>query len=124
MCSSQSLAGILFDLDGVLYIGDQVVPGAIAALETIKSKGIPCRFITNTSTKTANDIALKIRAMRFDIEEEEIFSAVSATRDYLRKQDAPSIHLLVGDSAKTEFLEFAQQLKQVDFVVVGDIGVP
>lgn len=122
MSSAQALAGILIDLDGVLYIGNEPIPGAIHALETLNSHGIACRFVTNTSTKKATVVAEKLRSLGFAINDEEIFSAVSATRDYLRRQKASSVHLLIGDAVKAEFEEFEQLSSKPEYVVVGDIG--
>ncbi len=47
------IKGILFDLDGVLHIGDEVIDGAQDTLHFLKRHAIASRFITNTSTKTA-----------------------------------------------------------------------
>lgn len=118
----EGIKGILFDLDGVLYVGEQPIEGAQVTLERLKRNDIPCRFITNTSTRTAHDVADKLRAMGFDIKDEEIFSAVSATRDYLRQHGAPSVHLLIRESARSEFADFPQGVAAPDYVVVGDIG--
>jgi HAD superfamily hydrolase (TIGR01458 family) len=51
-----------------------------------------------------------------------ILSAVSATREYLRSQGRPSVHLLIRESARAEFAEFPQDAATPDYVVVGDIG--
>ncbi|MEZ5489422.1 MAG: TIGR01458 family HAD-type hydrolase [Gammaproteobacteria bacterium] len=118
----ETVKGILFDLDGVLYVGDRAITGARETLQWLKDRDIPFRFITNTSTRTAADLADKLRNMGFDIEAGQIFSAVSATRDYLARAGTPSLHLLIRDSVKAEFAQFPQQPAKPDYVVVGDIG--
>ena len=50
MTGFPKIKGLLFDLDGVLYVGSRVIGGAIDAVERIRVGGIPCRFVTNTST--------------------------------------------------------------------------
>ncbi len=120
--SPSGIKGVLFDLDGVLYIADQVVAGAKDTLQFLKRHDIPRRFITNTSTRTAADVAEKLKSMGLDIENEEIFSVVNATRDYLRNKGKPSVHLLIRESARTEFSEFVQDDTNPDIVIVGDIG--
>ncbi len=117
-----NIKGILFDLDGVLYIGDQVVAGAQDTLLRLKQQGILYRFITNTSTKTAASVADKLKTMGFSIEIEEIFSAVSATCSFLLTKGAPSVHLLIQEAARSEFSMFDQDNPNPDYVVVGDIG--
>jgi ribonucleotide monophosphatase NagD (HAD superfamily) len=41
------LSGILFDLDGVLYVGSRLIDGAIETVTEIKQRGYRCRFISN-----------------------------------------------------------------------------
>ena len=118
----ENLGGILFDLDGVLYVGDQAIEGASNTLGWLQEQQIPFRFITNTSTRSAREVAKKLYTMGFDVDAGKIFSAVTATRDFLRKHGKPSVHLLVRDSLRAEFAEFPQHETEPDFVVVGDIG--
>ncbi|MEQ8408308.1 MAG: TIGR01458 family HAD-type hydrolase [Gammaproteobacteria bacterium] len=118
----RKIKGVLFDLDGVLYVGDKIVPGTHATLDYCRDNHIPFRFITNTSTRTVGDIADKLQRMGLEIMPDDIFSAVSASRDFLRQQDNPSVHLLIRDSAKSDFDEFVQDTQNPDFVIVGDIG--
>ena len=116
------IKGILFDLDGFLYVGNQVIEGAGDTLAWLQEQHIPFRFITNTSTRTTADVARKLRGMGFAIDASHIFSAVSATRDFLGQQGSPSVHLLIRESARAEFDEFPQDSDKPDYVVVGDIG--
>ncbi|MEX0618031.1 MAG: TIGR01458 family HAD-type hydrolase [Pseudohongiellaceae bacterium] len=123
MTSNREIHGLLFDLDGVLYVGNDVIPGALETLGKIRRAKIPCRFITNTSTKTATDVAVKLKTLGFRIQARDIFSAVSATRDFLREVPGdPAVHFLIHDAAKPEFAAFRQDSPQPDYVVVGDIG--
>lgn len=116
------LKGVLLDLDGVFYVGDQAVDGAHETLHWLNRQGIAYRFITNTSTRTAQDIAIKLAGLGFEIEPGQIFSAVSATRDFLAGQGRPSVHLVLHDAVKSEFHQFPQDLTTPDYVVIGDIG--
>jgi len=50
MFNFNSIKAVLFDLDGVLYIGQQPIDGAIEAVAKIRKAGIAVRFVTNTST--------------------------------------------------------------------------
>lgn len=118
----QDIKGILFDLDGVLYVGDQVIAGANETLDYCRSYHLPFRFITNTSTRTAADVANKLIRLGIEVNEDEIFSAVSATREFLLARGNPSVNLLIRDAAKSEFSQFPQHSEQPDYVVVGDIG--
>lgn len=124
MRDPEEIHGLLIDLDGVLYVGDRPIEGAREALDELAGRGIDRRFVTNTTTRTADEVVAKIRKLGFEVAPEEVFSAVTATRTFLRGVEGgpPSVHLLVRDSVKVEFEEFPQDRENPDFVVVGDIG--
>ncbi len=120
-----SIKGILFDLDGVLYVGSQAIDGAIEAVRKIQASNIQCRFVTNTSTLSLKSLAQKINAMGFSVPANEIISAPQATYLYLKRQHSkhkPACRLLLAEDVKRDFEEFNQPDKQVNYVVVGDIG--
>lgn len=116
------VAGILLDMDGVLYVDKQAIPGANTALASLRKRGLPLRFITNTTTSTVPQLAQKLNALGLDVREAEIFSAVTATVDYLAAQGKPSVHLVVDQAVRHSFAAFPVDDTQADFVVLGDIG--
>lgn len=120
----ESVRGLLIDLDGVLYVGGEAVPGAVEALAELRRRGIACRFVTNTTTRTAREVVGKLRGMGFEVAEDEVFSAVTATLGFLRGTGGglPSLNLIVRDSVRPEFEGFPDGGDEPDFVVVGDIG--
>jgi HAD superfamily hydrolase (TIGR01450 family) len=101
---------LLIDLDGVLYVGSQVIAGAREALRQLNDDDMPVRFLTNTTTKTAAEVASKLDSLGFDINPGDIFSAVTATREYLIQHapdgTRPSLYLLVRQSVMAEFAGF------------------
>jgi HAD superfamily hydrolase (TIGR01458 family) len=117
-----ALEGLLFDLDGVLYVGSQPIPGAAEAVDAIRASGLPCRFITNTSTLSLDLLAKKINGLGFNIPAAEIISAPQAAVRYLRSLDDPSCCLLMAEDVKQDFAEFRRAGKKPDVIVVGDIG--
>lgn len=117
-----ALEGLLFDLDGVLYVGSQPIPGAAEAVESIRASGLPCRFITNTSTLSLGSLAKKLNGLGFNIPAAEIISAPQAAVRYLRGLGSPSCSLLMAEDVKQDFAEFRLAGKKPDVIVVGDIG--
>lgn len=117
-----NLEGILFDLDGVLYVSQQPVAGAREALEEIRALGLKRRFITNTSTLSRRSLHRKLADLGFNIAMEEIISAPQAAIFYLRQFIEPTCHLLLADDVKRDFREFQQSDSHADFIVIGDIG--
>lgn len=116
------IAGVLLDMDGVLYIDNQLIPGANATLVSLRERGIPLRFITNTTTTTAAQLVIKLGALGLDVQAGEIFSAVRAAADYLAVQGKPTVHLAVADTVRDAFADFPADDVQPDYVVIGDIG--
>jgi len=115
------IRGFLFDLDGVLYVGNQVIEGAREALETLRSH-YACRFITNTSTKSLDSLYHKLAGMGFAIAREEIFSAPQAVVRFLKNQGTPVCHLLLEEDVRRDFSCFPLSASRAEYVVVGDIG--
>jgi len=122
MQSLSTIKGILFDLDGVLYVGSQAIEGAIAAVERVKAGGIACRFVTNTSTLSLASLQRKINALGFSVATGEIISAPHAALLYLRRQPEPVCRLLLADDVKQDFMEFRQSDSDANHIVIGDIG--
>ena len=122
MSNLSSIKGILFDLDGVLYIGSNAIEGAIEAVGEIRTSGIQCRFVTNTSTLSLASLEKKINALGFSIPTNEIISAPQATYLYLKRQHNPVCRLLLAEDVKKDFGEFNQSGNPVNYIVIGDIG--
>ncbi|MDP3744121.1 MAG: TIGR01458 family HAD-type hydrolase [Methylotenera sp.] len=122
MNTLSSIKGILFDLDGVLYVGSHAIEGAVEAVGKIQASGIPCRFVTNTSTLSLVSLQQKINALGFIIHIDEIISAPQATLLYIQRQHNPVCRLLLADDVKKDFKAFRQSDTAADYIVVGDIG--
>ncbi|NOS75522.1 MAG: TIGR01458 family HAD-type hydrolase [Methyloglobulus sp.] len=122
MNTLSSIKGILFDLDGVLYVGSHAVQGAVKAVDDIRASGMLCRFVTNTSTLSLTSLQQKINALGFSIPANEIISAPQATLLYLRRQPNPVCRLLLAEDVKKDFIDFNQSGTTADFIVIGDIG--
>ncbi len=117
-----SIKGILFDLDGVLYIGSHVIEGAIEAVAKIQSSGMQCRFVTNTSTLSLASLQQKINALGFSIPANQIISAPQATLIYLKNQREPVCRLLLAEDVKQDFKAIRQSDTNANYIVIGDIG--
>jgi len=112
------IQGILLDLSGVLYTGNQVIPGALTALQQLRDKNLPVRYITNTTRKPSAAIIKQLTAMGFNVKLEELFTAPIAARDYL-KDNRLTPYLLVHPELEEEFTTL-EQGDNVNAVVVGD----
>ncbi len=116
MIDFSKIKGLLLDLDGVLYVIDKPVPGATETLKKLK-KRFTVRFITNTTTKPRKLVYQKLKNMGFEVKEEEIFSALEATKQFLKEKDSGAFMILTDEA-----LEDMKEIKRepVRYVVVGD----
>ena len=117
-----NIKGLLFDLDGVLYVGSRAIEGAADAVERIRSGGIPCRFVTNTSTLSLDSLQQKINALGFSIARHELISAPQAALLFLEQQNDPVCRFLLAEDVKRDFNGFRQSDTDAEYIVVGDIG--
>ena len=78
--------GFLIDMDGVIYKGSQILPGADRFIAMLRERGYPFRFLTNNSQRTCRDVAMKLQRMGIDAYEEDIYTCAMATATFLARQ--------------------------------------
>lgn len=120
--SGREIQGLLIDLDGVLYVGDRVIPGARETIAKLTERGVPHCYVTNTTTRSRDALVDKLSSLGFTIDREHILTAPMAARTYLDQHGRPTVKLLLGDAVKGEFDGFEQSESHVGAVVIGDIG--
>ncbi len=117
-----SIDGLLIDIEGVVMRGNEVIPGAQEALQTLRARGIPYRFITNTTIYCRHTLLERLQAMGFSIQLEDLFTATYAAARYLQEQEAKSYYPLLLPDAQQEFAGLDVDEERPDFVVMGDMG--
>ena len=85
-----NIDGLLIDIDGVLMIGDEVIPGATETIAALRARGIPFRFMTNSTIYCRYTLAEKMRARGFPVELNELYTATYVAARYLRDREARS----------------------------------
>ncbi len=66
------MACILLDIDGVLHVSGQAIPGATDAVGALRRAGHTLRFVSNNSTRPRSGLAEELRGMGFEIEDSEL----------------------------------------------------
>ena len=112
----QKIKGLLFDIGGVLYVGDTMISGADETIATLQQK-FPMRFLTNTTRRTPLAMMEKLNSMGFSVKVDELFTALDATKSYVLSKNA-TVDTLLTDDADVWFDDLKS--KTPDFVVVGD----
>ena len=119
---NRRVEGILFDLDGTVYQEGRAIPGAAEALETLRRRGLPFRFTTNTTRRPRAVLAARLSEMGIPARPEEILSAPAAAARWLRDRGVRSVQLLLAEATFEEFLGLEIVDRSPDVVVVGDLG--
>ncbi len=94
-----NIKGVLIDVDGVLRIDNDPIPGAIDALRQLRRRDVPFRLLTNTTVRTRHSLGALLRRIGFNVSDEEIITAGAATAAYLRRRfpDQPCFLIATGD---------------------------
>ena len=79
----RSCEAFLLDMDGTLNLGDAPLPGAADFLQTLQSLGKKFVYLTNNSSRSAEDYVLRMRSLGFPCERENVFTSGEATAAYL-----------------------------------------
>ncbi|OLQ73161.1 hydrolase [Photobacterium proteolyticum] len=95
---------LFFDISGVLYDGELVIPGAVEAIARAQASALEVRFVTNTSRKTCTQIYHDLLGFGFSLEPAQIFTAPVAAKALL-KQHHWRPYCLVHDNIRSEFAE-------------------
>ncbi|MBI3648358.1 MAG: TIGR01458 family HAD-type hydrolase [Actinobacteria bacterium] len=113
--------GLLLDIDGVLAVSWEPIPGSIEAIDRLRKVGIPFRLITNTTTRTRAALAETLRAAGFDVAPGDLVTAVNATAAYLRAHHAGARAFVLSDGDAASDLEGVELVgvDQADVVVIG-----
>ncbi|MEP7327039.1 MAG: hypothetical protein ABI836_13900, partial [Gemmatimonadota bacterium] len=105
----------LFDLDGTLYQNDAALPGAVDLIRKLNTQGVPCRFLTNTTSRPRSVIVARLKSYGFPVVEHEVFTALLAGAELARSLGCRTLLPLV----KSEALEDLAGFELVDGTSVG-----
>jgi NagD protein len=89
--------GFLIDMDGVIYRGSELIPGADRFIGSLMEQQIPFMFLTNNSQRTRRDVATKLSRMGIDVGEEHIFTCAMATARFLAHQKPNGTAYVIGE---------------------------
>ncbi|MCC5910453.1 MAG: HAD-IIA family hydrolase [Clostridiaceae bacterium] len=115
----------LLDMDGTIYLGDELIDGSKQFLETLKEKGKRYIFLTNNSSKNKEAYVDKLNKLGIQASTEEVFTSGEATTMYLKKQKEGAKIYLLGTKALEEeferegFILEKERHKDIDYVVLG-----
>lgn len=119
-------SGVLLDLDGVFYVGDDAVRGAAETVAWLREAGVPFRYVTNTTSRPREEIVAKLGRCGVEADADEILTPAVVAVAWLREQRRRSPALFVPEATAEEFAELgplpAAATGGAGAVVIGDLG--
>ena len=89
----------LFDMDGTLYLGDEIFDGAVELMEDLPALGKKYIYLTNNSSRAGTDYITRLKGFGFPCEAENVFTSGMATGMYLNQNYPGAKVYLVGTQA-------------------------
>ena len=118
----RAVRAVLIDLDGVLYVGEDPVPGARAAVAALRAGGFALRFVTNTTTHPRRRVLARLRRLGFAVQPDELATPAALAVEYCRRRGHRRVALLMRDAVKEDFADLEEATGDADAVIVGDLG--
>ncbi|MGB4266979.1 MAG: TIGR01457 family HAD-type hydrolase, partial [Limnochordia bacterium] len=90
-------AGYIIDMDGVLYHGNYLLPGASEFVEWLNRENKKYLFLTNSSERSPRELQLKLARMGIEVEESHFYTSALATASFLAKQCPGGSAYIIGE---------------------------
>ncbi|HET7567665.1 MAG TPA: TIGR01458 family HAD-type hydrolase [Gaiellaceae bacterium] len=121
------MAAILLDVDGVLHVSGEPIPGAAEAVRRLRADGHRLRFVTNTTTRSKAALAEELRGQGIEVDEAEVQTTADAAVAALRGRRVLALVMhalvhdlegveLVGDNADAVLLGGADETPETNLV--------
>jgi 4-nitrophenyl phosphatase len=112
----------LLDLDGTLYLGDELLPGALALIRTLTETGRRYVYFTNNSSRSGEDYVRRLKKLGFPCRPEDVLTSGMATARYVSGRFPGRVVYAVGTPAfERELIDYGIPLgfEGAEAVVVG-----
>lgn len=89
----------IFDLDGTVYLGDELLPGAARMIEVLRAKDRAVRFLSNNPTKDTARYVEKLTGLGLEATEDDIAGTVVTMTDWLRAHHPDAVVYPISEQA-------------------------
>jgi phospholysine phosphohistidine inorganic pyrophosphate phosphatase len=116
--------GVLLDIDGVLYVGDEPIAGAHDAFSELRRLSAGIRLVTNTTSRSRREVFEHLATLGFDVAPEEVLTPAAMAVRHCRERGYESVAVLVSEKLREDLapLEPLVSGRAPDAVVLGDLG--
>ncbi len=117
--TTHNIDTVLIDLDGVLYIGNEMIAGADMALQSLRKQGFKVAGLTNTTTQSRRAVASKLTDMGIPLTEADIYTPATLAKQKIAHHSA---RLFIRDALREDFTGIREDEEHPNYIVMGDIG--
>jgi NagD protein len=115
--------GYLIDMDGVIYRGSTLIPGAADFIRQLQQSATPFVFLTNNSERSPKDLVNKLDALGLKVSWKDFYTAAHCTADFLVRQKPDASAFVIGEGGLIVALQeagIAFDSINPDYVIVGE----
>ena len=115
--------GFICDMDGVIYKGDSLLPGAREFVDWLEAENKDYLFLTNNSQRTREELEQKLKRLGLEIDAMRFYTAALATASFLASQYPNGTAYVIGDAGLVNAIyQAGLSMNEVDpdYVVVGE----
>jgi HAD superfamily hydrolase (TIGR01458 family) len=118
----EEVDAVLIDLDGVLYVEEEPIAGAMDAVERLRAGGLALRFVTNTTAHSRDRTLEKLARLGFSVGERELVTPAALAVRHCRERGHRRVALVMNKEVKRDFAELRETRESADAVIIGDLG--
>ncbi len=122
MAAIRGIEQVFLDIDGVLTLSDQPIPGGTATVKKLRALNIKVAFVTNTTRKPRRQIHEELLKLGFNVDLEDVICPAIIARNKILRMKKPTVALYVNDSVIEDFEGLKLGKRRAGAVVVGDLG--
>ena len=115
--------GFLCDMDGVIYHGNHLLPGAVDFVEWLTTENKKYLFLTNSSERSPKELQQKLARLGLDVDESHFYTSALATAAFVKNQAPGCTAYVIGEAGLLNALYDAGIMPNdvnPDYVIIGE----
>ncbi len=111
------------DMDGVIYHGNRLLPGAEAFVEWLQREGRRFLFLTNSSERSPRELSMKLARLGLEVSDDHFYTSALATASFLATQKPGSSAYVIGEPGLINAIYdvgISMNEHNPDYVVLGE----
>jgi HAD superfamily hydrolase (TIGR01457 family) len=122
MTTAPRYAGYIFDLDGTLYLGEALIPGAGETVARLRAQGRAVVFLSNKPLEPAASYAAKLTRLGIAADAADVINSTQALVRYMRAHTPDARLFVIGEEAlrqelREEGFALTEAIEEIDIVV-------